>query len=485
MSKFLSNVLTLFSATVLGQIIGIIVSPVLSRLYSPADFGVFQLFFSISGLIAVVACFSYQSAINLTKKDEDAANIVVLCLCLILATSVFSTLFFSVFSENIEQFLNAPGLSVYLFLIPVAIIANSVAYVLGSWLSRRQQFGIIAKGNLYSSITGKSSSIGLGILSPSPFGLIFGTIINDATIVLVSLRKTWEDFPIFRRVSFKKIGELTKRYKKFPQYGAISSLTSHGASQAIPFMLAFSFSTVIVGYYAMAFVIIKLPSKLMGNSLSTIFYQKACDEKNRTGSISRIVASVHRRLISMGMFICLILMIIGPELFAFVLGTQWSTAGVYAQILAPWIFVVFISTPLSSIFAVFEKQGASLGFNVMLLITRIVVIAIGGFFGDPVLAMILLSITGVLFWTWMNMYLMKTAGVSVRKATTEIIHYLLFGLAVALPLLIAKYFSLSTWLLIVIAVAVTIIYYSIVIYRDNELKEGLFNLLGSIIHNKN
>src|SRR4030042_6696818 len=106
---------------------------------------------------------------------------------------------------------------------------------------------------------------------------------------------------------------------------------------------------------------------MMGGSIATVFFQKTCIEKNLTGSIKNIVKKVHTRLISIGMFICLILMIMGPELFSFFLGAQWSIAGVYVRVLAPWFFISFISTPLFSIFAVLEKQGASLLFNISLL----------------------------------------------------------------------------------------------------------------------
>ena len=97
MSKFISNVITLGSATVLGQILGVIVTPVLSRLYSPADFGAYQLFISIVTIIAVVSCLSYQIAINLPKKDEDAASIVVLCVIFIIITSILSTVLLYIF----------------------------------------------------------------------------------------------------------------------------------------------------------------------------------------------------------------------------------------------------------------------------------------------------------------------------------------------------------------------------------------------------
>jgi O-antigen/teichoic acid export membrane protein len=484
MSKFVSNILILFSATLLGQIFGVLASPVLSRLYSPADFGVFQLFFSILTLIIISACLSYNNAINLPKKDEDAAHIVVLCLFLITVITCFSIVVLWIFSGMIVSLLNAPGLSGYLFLIPVAAITGSVAYVLGSWLSRRQQFGTIAQANLFSSVTGKTTSIGFGFFSPSPFGLIFGTIINDLTTTLVLLKKTRTDFGLFRQVRIEKIRDMAIRYKNFPKFSMPSNFTSEAASQSVPFMLAISFSPVVVGFYAMTYMIITLPLKLVGNSLSTVFYQKSCAERNRTGSINHVVKSVHTRLISIGIFICLVLMIIGPELFAFILGAQWLTAGIYAQILAPWIFVVLISTPLISILNVFEKQGANLGFNIILLTSRIIAVLIGGYLGDPVLCMVLLSVTGVIFWSWMNMYLLKLAGVSVRDALLDILRFLSLGIIVSLPLIVAKIIALSILQVFGIAIVVTTTYYLIIVYQDPELKNGLMHFLRNILPKK-
>lgn len=479
MSKFISNVMKLGSATVLGQILGLAVTPVLSRLYSVADFGISSLFFTIVSLLTTVCCLSYHSAINLPKRDEDAANIVVLCFSLIAITAILTTVVFNIFSADIGRILNAPGLSGYLFLLPFAIIVNSVGFVLGCWLSRKQQFGTMAKGNLFSSVTGKATSLGFGITSPSSFGLILGTIINDATIALISLRKTIEDLQLFRKASYQNLKQLAIRYKKFPLYNLPSSLANSGSVQLTPFLIVFFFSPVVVGYYAMAHMVLQLPSRLMGNALASVFYQKACVERNLTGSISHVVKTVHTRLISIGTFTCLILMIIGPELFTFALGDKWLSAGLYAQILAPWFFVVFISSPLMSIFNVMEMQGANFGFNLLLLITRVIVLITAGLYGDPVLALILLSGTGVIFWTWMNMYLLKIAGTSVRDAFKEIIRYLVFGIVVCLPLILAKYFSVPSIILIGIAGVISIIYYTIIILRDAQLREGLMSFLKS------
>lgn len=473
MSKFLSNVIKLFSATLLGQILGVICTPILSRLYSPADFGIYQLVISMVSLIAGIACFSYYSAILLPKKDEDGANIVILCFILIIFTSIITTVFFFVFSGYIERTLNAPGFSNYVFLIPLGVICNSIAYVLNYWMTRREEFGIKAKSNIYSSISGKSVSIGSGIVSPSPFGLIFGTIINDATIVLILGKKTIADYLFFQNVSYEKIKQLAFRYKQFPLYGIGSDLAASATIQATPFMLALFFSPVIVGYYSMAYFVVRVPLRVIGYAIESAFLQKASLEKNLTGSVKNIVKSVYPRLISTGMFACLILLIIGQELFTFTLGSQWSTAGVYAQIFAPWFFVAFISLPLITIFNILEKQSVSLWFNILLLISNIVVLLIGGILGDPILGMLLISGTGVFFWSWMDFYLLKIAGISMRDAVHEIMRYLSLGLVVSIPLFIAKYYSISSTLLIVIAIIVSIIYYMVIIYQDIRLREGV------------
>jgi O-antigen/teichoic acid export membrane protein len=246
-------------------------------------------------------------------------------------------------------------------------------------------------------------------------------------------------------------------------------------------VLALMFSPVIVGFYSMAYLVVRLPSKVIGNSIATVFFQKASVEKNFTGSIQNVVKSVNSRLISIGMFACLVLMIIGPELFKVVLGAQWITAGVYAQIFAPWFFVAFISTPLVSVFNVLEKQHVRMWFNVLLLISDIIVLYIGGLSGNPIIGMLLLSGTGVCFYMWMNLYSLRISGVSVRDAIREILRYLALGLLVCLPLLIAKYFSIPSILLLVVAIIVSIIYYLIIVQQDTLLKEGIINSFKNIV----
>jgi len=477
MTPFFSNVLKLVSGSVIAQILGILLIPVITRLYSPEDFGVFQLFLSISGILVIFSCLSYQLAIMLPKEDEDSANILALCCILITIISGISVGIFLIFSDWIGMILNTPEISQYLVYVPLVVFLDGLFIALTYWLSRKKQFGLIATAQVVNSISGKGIQIGIGMYAASAFGLIIGLTVSYAASVVVIVRSIYEDLPLFKKVTWDHIRNLAVRYKKFPLLTSWSLGANTLSTNIAPLLLAYYFTPEIVGYFAVANMVVFLPMGLLGSATSQVFFQKACDEKNKTGSVAHIVREIQLRLISIGMFPMFVLMIIGADLFAFVLGSQWAVAGQYAGILAPWLLFVFIASPLSTIFAVLERQTVDLSFNILILISRGVVLVIGGLSGDPYIALLLYSITGVLFWGWMNLYILKISGISYRTGLYDYLRFFTLALAIAIPLLAVKLISVPVYILFITAAVVTIVYYVIVIMNDSLLKTEITGVL--------
>jgi O-antigen/teichoic acid export membrane protein len=477
MTPFFSNVLKLVSGSVIAQILGILLIPVITRLYSPEDFGVFQLFLSISGILVIFSCLSYQLAIMLPKEDEDSANILALCCILITIISGISVGIFLIFSDWIGMILNTPEISQYLIYVPLIVFLDGLFIALTYWLSRKKQFGLIATAQVVNSISGKGIQIGIGMYAASAFGLIIGLTVSYAASVAVIVRSIYEDLPLFKKVTWDHIRNLAIRYKKFPLLTSWSFGANTLSTNIAPLLLAYYFTPEIVGYFAVANMVVFLPMGLLGSATSQVFFQKACDEKNKTGSVAHIVREIQLRLISIGMFPMFVLMIIGADLFAFVLGSQWAVAGQYAGILAPWLLFVFIASPLSTIFAVLERQTVDLSFNILILISRGVVLVIGGLSGDPYIALLLYSITGVLFWGWMNLYILKISGISYRTGLYDYLRFFTLALAIAIPLLAVKLISVPVYILFITAAVVTIVYYVIVIMNDSLLKNEITGVL--------
>ena len=80
-SSFATDVLKLVTGTTFVQAITILASPLLTRLYGPEAFGFLALSTSIiTSIIRVVACMRCKLAFMLPKTDEEAANLLGLCL---------------------------------------------------------------------------------------------------------------------------------------------------------------------------------------------------------------------------------------------------------------------------------------------------------------------------------------------------------------------------------------------------------------------
>ena len=88
-SSFIKDVIKITSGTALGQAVVVLFSPILTRLYSPGDFGVFAVYASLLGVITVIGSMRYELAIPLPSDDQTAANVLVLALLFTMGVSCF------------------------------------------------------------------------------------------------------------------------------------------------------------------------------------------------------------------------------------------------------------------------------------------------------------------------------------------------------------------------------------------------------------
>lgn len=182
-------------------------------------------------------------------------------------------------------------------------------------------------------------------------------------------------------------------------------------------MLAYFYSTSVVGHFSLANQVVNLPMGIVGSAIGQVFFQKVSEVKNGNGegNMKTIVSEVYNKLISIGLFPMILLMLLGEQIFTFAFGEEWGISGIYVRILVPWIFLVFLSSPITTLYNVFEKQKVWLIFSIALLASRIIALIIGGSHGTPEFALALYSFTGIAFWLWNNAYLLGLAGISKKE----------------------------------------------------------------------
>jgi len=173
----------------------------------------------------------------------------------------------------------------------------------------------------------------------------------------------------------------------------------------------------------------------------------------------------------------MLLALLAEDLFMLIFGPVWRIAGVYTMLLAPWFFLVFIAAPLSSLFNVLERQRIGLVFNLILLVSRLAVLSLGGMIGDTIVAIALYSVTGVVFWGWMILYLLNLSGIPYRAGTGVILNYLTKAFVVCLPAIAAKVLGLPLIVLFLAAGLAAAVYGAIILREDPAVRRALAALL--------
>ncbi|MEO6166062.1 MAG: oligosaccharide flippase family protein, partial [Chitinophagales bacterium] len=157
------------------------------------------------------------------------------------------------------------------------------------------------------------------------------------------------------------------------------------------FLLNHFFSKTILGSYAFAFRILKVPAAFIGAAMFQVYFQRASTLKQDGKQLQALTKSVYIQMSLVGVPVFTLLAFLAPQLFSWIFGAEWIQAGSIAQILSPWLLLNFIFSPVAAITLVLNKQQWAIWFAVADTILRCAAIIIGGWKGDETLAFLLLS----------------------------------------------------------------------------------------------
>jgi len=465
--SFARNVVTLMTGTTFAQALAILTSPILTRLYSPENFGVLALYISILGVLAVVPCLRYELAIVLPEKDQNAANLLVLSIAICFGMAGLILLLVVLFRVQVANLLGAPELAPWLWFLPLSMVATGLFQALNYWSTRRKQFRRLAARTITQSSVTMGAQVGTGIiLNPGSGGLIGGAILGQ---LASTGRLAWqigkdEGKSIKSYIAGSNIKRMLLRYKNFPLYSSWSALLNSASTMLPTLLLGYFFTPAVVGYYALGHRVLTLPMGVIGRSVAQVFFPRAT-EARRSGELDLLSFGLFKRLLEIGFVPMMLLTIIAPDLFSLLFGAGWWTAGEYVRWLSLWLLFVFISSPLSNIYSVMERQRDGLIVNTVMFITRLLVLIIGGLTGDAVFTVALFGVTGAILWVLNCAYILFIAGVSIKQLCTTIVHQCIVAAPYAVFPIIALYTLTDSTAFVLVGIASGLVFIVIKTYR--------------------
>jgi len=394
-SEFTRNVLTLMTGTTIAQAIPIAISPILTRIYTPEDFGVFALYTSTAYILAIAATGRYELAIMLPKKEEDAVNIMVLSIMISFLVSFIALLIVWFFNEQITSLVGNKEISNWLYFIPLTVLFTGLYQVLNYWVNRKKQYKRLAISKVAQNIGLGSVNIGMGYGGVGAGGLILGPVVGQGVAITMLSKMVWkEDSKLLKYVSKEKIYTLIKKYKNQPLLNLPNAIIDGFRLSGINILIAKFFTASVLGQFSLAWKMIQAPMSLVGASLSQVFFQKV--SHSARSDLYPIVKKFIVKAIMVAAPIFLVIFIFAEDIFIFAFGENWKMAGVSASIMTPWLFLNFITSPLSSIFLVLNRQSIILIFSILYMVIPLGIIYL---FND-------LGYTNILKWVTFSMSLM-------------------------------------------------------------------------------
>lgn len=436
--RFARSVTVLAGGAALGQAIMVLASPILTRLYGPDDFGVMAVYMSLLGIFSVIASLRYQLAIPLPEEDGEAANLLALSLGIVLLMSLLMGLVVWLLSDQIIRWVNAPALRPYLWLLPVGIGMVGTYQVFNYWAVRKRAFGRIARTKINQGLGSVLTQIGLGILKVGPIGLLSGQIVGQAAGTTTLTALAWkQDGKALRAIRASELSRMAIRYKRFPLFSSWSGVLNTLSVQVPTLMLSFFFGSAITGLYALSHRVMGLPVQLVGQATGQVFFPTAV-EAHRKGSMAMTTEAIFKRLVLVGAAPLLLIGLAAPELFAVIFGEEWREAGIYAQWLTPWMFLVFVASPLSMLPSVMEKQRQEALFHLLLLSSRVGALFIGGTLNNPRVAIAFFAGVSAMCWFGFMLWNMGLSGNGISHVLEIVFSEAIAVVPLVLPLILAK-----------------------------------------------
>ena len=343
-SEFLRNTLKLVFGTGIAQLISILVSPVLTRIYSPADFGLFSFFISIAGGFALVATLRYELAIIFPKEETDAVNVlgmstlIAFGLSILLLLGVVAWHFISLHLGMMN-----PLLDQWLFLLPLLVFLLGCGNIFQNWFIRKKEFRVLSVSRIVNSVGNNSIIIILGLVGTGAWGLVIGNISGTVLFVLFlfyfAFRSDRQKIHNLNRTAMKVQAKI---YKDLPTSNTLQAILEMMQNYGIIYLAKIFFSSTIVGLYALAMRILQAPLWLIGSAISQVFMKDVSDRRNEEIQFETLIYRTIKFAGIVASPLLILLLVAGPWLFGVIFGPAWRESGVYARILAPWMFFDFI-----------------------------------------------------------------------------------------------------------------------------------------------
>jgi O-antigen/teichoic acid export membrane protein len=395
-SIFFKNLKKVFGFSLIGQVIPIMITPFLTRIYDDVDFGYYSVFLSVVTIISILFSLRLDFSVFVTKTEEETNSIFNTVLSLqipfLLLTYVFCFILY--LCDFVEEENN------YLYFL--APITGSLMAVFNTKLqvenkhSRYNRFVLLktlqpVMSNLFMLI--------IGLFIYSNLGQVYSLVL---TFIIIG---SWIVYDSLKNYSLLNFSSTLFKHKRFIIYSLPADMLNALNNIGYPMLLAFFFPLKLIGVYFLALKIVRLPLTVIFNSISTVYNQESSDliKNGDYNSLRLLTYNLQKKITIYLIPLLIIITLFSPFLFEIAFGETWRASGEMIKYFVIFIFFNGIYSPISQIGNLLHKQNILLLFNFSLIMCTVLALLI--FDLEFNIMLLVISIIGSLHFLILNYYM--------------------------------------------------------------------------------
>jgi len=366
--SFLANTLTLGGGTGLAQGLLILSTPFLSRIFTPEAIGDFGIYYAVVSFAIVLAPLGYPMAVVSSESDGDAIRLTLGAIALAVLSSVVA-----VAGMGLLRHLGWFGFQRLSWgVLPLgglAILITASFEALRLWFVRSEDFGAVSRAVVLQGAGRAVGPLPLGLAGLGTFGLVLGDLLGRGLGVGALVRRFGAAARSrSTRPTAPDVPATLWAYRRFPATQVPSrALNTLATLLPVPMVMAL-YGPQTAGLYVMMERVLSVPVSFVGRATGDVFHARlALLRRESPREARRLFYRTGGFLAVLAVPMVALLMFVGPEAFALVLGDPWREAGVFAAILAPWAGLRLVVAPLSMSVFVYEALRLKLLYDVLAL----------------------------------------------------------------------------------------------------------------------
>lgn len=378
---FARKLFMLASGTIAGQALVVLSSPLVTRLFTPAEFGIFAVFSALVAIAGVIACLRLEFAVAVIEDDADAGTMVALGAVVASGMAGLCSILILLFGERLARATDAPELALWLWLLPATVMIFGFGSLLSYWSLRRGTYRVNGLNRTLQLGSQAGGQVALGLFGTGSPGLMLGWALGyGVRLVHYFGNVATGDRALFKWREAAQAWRVLRENWRYPAFSSPTSFIESICEMVPAILIAALYGPAMAGWYALGQRLMSLPMKLLGEAACQVFLGEG---RNLRG---RELQQFFRRTLflfsGLGLVIMLPVLLFAPPLFALIFGEAWREAGVIVQLLVPLHLARFITIPVSQLFVVLNRQNVYLATSTIAIVALLISFGLFGYVLD-------------------------------------------------------------------------------------------------------